>query len=139
MREENNARLLELASLCEKASAEGERNLIRDAWVAVNGGDAPWHGMLLLLDNGGALSVAMTLVPEGLELAIYTPWVLTEGYPKEEGGWIRITDDMPRGCWVRTTGRSEAGGTKNIQGLARTNALAVTAIALRARASGGIS
>ena len=82
-----------------------------------------------------SLDAAMTLIPEGLQLAIYTNWVLTAGYPENERGGVTLTDDMPRGCWVRSYDFDQR--FKNIEGIGRSDALAVTAIALRALAAQG--
>lgn len=121
-----------LAERCEAATGP-DRALGREVLLACGKGFV--SPLYRWLDPTASLDAAMTLVPEGLELAIYTQWALTEGYPENEDGSVTITDDMPRGCWVRTWGLSESGGTKNIRGYARSNALAVTAIALRARAA----
>ena len=77
-----------------------------------------------------SLDAAMTLVPEGMQLAIYTNFVLTRGFPQEpDGSWI-ITDDMPKGCWVRSYGDEPF---RNVRAEALTTALAIAAFALKAR------
>lgn len=81
-----------------------------------------------------SVDAAISLVPEGLELAIYTNWALTKGFPEEDGGGWIITAAMPRGCWVRTYGLSESGFNKNIEGQAFSIACAIVALALRSRA-----
>lgn len=141
--------LRELASRVEQASGP-DRALMCAAykaafpevssgtWGAIDAWDKGYDRFCAMLDAGAHLDAAMLLVPEGLQLAIYTGWPLTAGFPEQpDGGWI-ITDDMPRGCWVRTYGAEDPemeGATRNVHGTGRTPALALCAAALKARAS----
>jgi len=123
-----------LSSRMEQASPEQQRELLEEAAKAIHPEPWLWARFLKFLDCGAYESAALMLVPEGAQLAIYTDWALTAGYPKNPDGSVTITDDMPRGVWVRSYGWGEF---ENIDGEARTMALALAAFAIRAALKAG--
>lgn len=105
---------------------------IAPGWTVMTHSEGSHHKINAIPAYTASLDKAMTLLPDGMQLAIYTNWVITNGYPCNENGGIEITDEMPRGCCVRTYGGDEKH--KNVEGYGRSQALAISAIALRARA-----
>lgn len=109
--------LLELAAACEAATGPDEYELIRDSWVAIHGDEANWHPFIDILGAGGGLSAAMTLVPEGWHLALYSPGQM--------GGHL----------WYATLDPPKFDHDHETQSDAATPALALCAAALKARAA----
>ncbi len=77
-----------------------------------------------------ALALASRVLP-GVQLAIYTEWAMTEGEPQDADGSWTITDETPRGCWVRSYG----GVERNMSACAATPALALCIAILSAKAT----
>ena len=101
--------ILELAARCEAASADEQRELIWEAAIAVRvAGDL----MREMFEAGAFLDAAMTLVPEGLRRIEF-------GTYEAGGAWAYVWS-------VPTDEKGEAD--------AATEALALTAAALKARA-----
>jgi hypothetical protein len=120
-----SSRLKELAAKCEQAAADEQADLLREAFILVHGpkperllGGSPELATYLdhlnpfvrLINNGGFLDAAMTLMPEG---------------------WVWVVDAVGRAsCFKPDSAKPwpRAGGVTN------TPALALCAAALRAHA-----